>query len=91
MPVPLENMPTPCLNKMEDVLKLAADESILEVDDEIHHNFNSAPSSVRDCINTTISFDSLWKIRGYYSNLGFGSAISAWTKKILDYELLNRI
>ena len=91
MPAPLENMPTPYLNKIEDVVKRAAEESILEAADEIHRNFNSTPSSVPDCINTAVSFDSSWKTRGFYSNLGFGSAISAWTKKILDYELLNRI
>ena len=59
--------------------------------DEIHRDFNTTPSSVPNCINTTVSFDSSWKTRGFYSNLGFGSAISALTKKILDYELLNRI
>ena len=57
----------------------------------IHQNFNNTPSSVPDCINTAVSFDSSWKTRGFYSNLGFGSAISALTKKVLDYELLNRI
>ena len=91
MPTPLEHMPPHYLNKIEDVVKLAAEESMLEAADDIHRNFNSTPSSVPDCINTTVSFDSSWKTRGYYSNLGFGSAISAWTKKTLDYELLNRI
>ena len=38
-----------------------------------------------------VNFDSSWKTRGFYSNLGFGSAISALTKKVLDYELLNHI
>ena len=57
----------------------------------IHQNFNNTPSSVPDCINTAVSFDSSWKTRGFYSNLGFGSAISALTKKVLDYDLLNRI
>ena len=91
MPTPLENMPQHYLNKIEDVVKLAAEESMQGAADEIHCNFNTTPSSVPDCINTTVSFDSSWKTRGYYSNLGFGSAISASTKKILDYELLNRI
>ena len=91
MPAPLENMPPLYLNKIEDVVKLTAEESMLEAADDIHRNFNNTPSSVPDCFNTTVNFDSSWKTRGYYSNLGFGSAISAWTKKILDYELLNRI
>ena len=91
MPAPIESMPPLYLNKIEDVLKLAAEESMLEAAVDIHRNFNTTPSSVPDYINPTVSFDSSWKTRGYYSNLGFGSAISAWTKKILDYELVNRI
>ena len=57
---------------------------------EIHRDFNTTPSGP-DCINTTVSFDSSWKTRGLFSNLGFGSSISALTRKMLDYELLNRI
>ena len=91
MPTPLESAPQIYLNKIEDVVKQAAEESMQGAADEIHRDFNTTPSSVPDCINTTVSFDSSWKTRGYYSNLGFGSAISASNKKILDYELLNRI
>ena len=78
-------------NKIEDVVKLAAEESMQGAAEYIHQNFSSTPSSVPDCINTAVSFDSSWKTRGFYPNLGFGSAISALTKKIIDYELLNRI
>ena len=91
MPAPLESMPPLNLNKIENVVKLAAEESMLEAAADIPRNFNSTPSSVPDCIDTTVNFDSSWKARGYFSNSGFGSAISAWNKKILDYELLNRI
>ena len=83
MPTPLENMPQHYLNKIEDVVKLATEESMQGAADEIHCNFNTTPSSVPNCINTTVSFDSSWKTRGQYSNLGFGSAISASTKKSL--------
>ena len=58
--------------------------------DELHLRVDSIPSPVPNCINTAVSFDSSWKTRGYYSNVGFGSAISASTKKVLDYVLLNR-
>ena len=85
MPTPLENAPPHYLNKIEDVLKLTAEESMQGAADEIHRDFNTTPSSVPDCINTTVSFDSSWKTGGSYSNLGFGSAISALTKKLLDY------
>ena len=91
MPTPLESAQPHYLNKIEDVIKQAAEESIQGAADEIHRDFNTTPSSVPDYINTTVIFDSSWKTRGYYSNLGFGSAISASNKKILDYELLNRI
>ena len=91
MPTPLENRPPHYLNKIEDVVKLAAEESMQGAADEIHRDFNTIPSSVPDYINTTVSFDSSCKVRVFYSNLGFGSAISTLTKKIFDYELLNRI
>ena len=52
---------------------------------------HSTPSAVPNCINMAVSFDSSWKTRGFYSNIGFGSAISATSKKVLDYVLQNRI
>ena len=57
--------------------------------DHFHQDFNTTPSSVPDFINTTVSFDSSWKTRGFYSNLGFGSVISALTKKslIMSYSI----
>ena len=91
MPAPLEEMPSPYLNKIEGVIKSAAEESMQAAADELHLEGDQTPSSVPDCINIAVSFDSSWKTRGFYSNLGFGSAISAVSKKVLDYELLNRI
>ena len=35
--------------------------------------------TIPDCINTAVNFGSSWKTRRSYSNLGFGSAISALT------------
>ncbi|KAI6658218.1 hypothetical protein LOD99_15487 [Oopsacas minuta] len=58
--------------------------------DELHLRVDSIPSPVPNCTNTAVSFDSSSKTRGYYSNVGFGSAISASTKKVLAYVLLNR-
>ena len=57
MPAPIESMSSLYLNKIEDVVKLVAEESMLEAADDILRNFNSTPSSVPDCINTTVSFD----------------------------------
>ena len=59
--------------------------------EELHLRVDATPSPVATCINTAVSFDSSWKTRGFYSNLGFGSAISTTTKKVLDYVLFNRI
>ena len=59
--------------------------------DELHLKVDAVASPVPNCINIAVSFDSSWKTRGFYSNQGFGSAISATTKKVLDYVLLNRI
>ena len=91
MPAPLEEMPSLYLNKIEEVTKSAAEESMQAAVDELHQEGDHPPSAVPGCIDIAVSFDSSWKTRGFYSNLGFGSAISALTKKVLDYELLNRI
>ena len=53
MPTPLENTPPHYLNKIEDVIKLAAEESMQGAADEIHRDFNNTPSLVPDCINTS--------------------------------------
>ena len=66
----------------------AAEESMLAAAEELHEEADHRPSAVAGCTDIPVSFDSSWKTRGFYSNLGFGSAISALTKKVLDYELL---
>ena len=38
-----------------------------------------------------ICFDTSWKTGGFYSNIGFGAAISTSSKKVLDYEILSRL
>ena len=76
-------MPQHYPNKIEGVVELAAEESMQGLADEIHLNFNTTPSSVPDCNNTAVSIDNSCKTHGYYSNLGFGSAIFALTKKFL--------
>ena len=84
IPTPLENTPPHYLKVCggvfsRSVVKLAAEESMQGAADEIHRDFNTTPSSVPYCINTTDSFESSWKTRGFYSNLGFGSAIPTLT------------
>ena len=91
MPPPLGEMPPRYLNKIETTVEIASQMSMSEAANELHLRVNAVPSAVPNCINIAVSFDSSWKTRGFYSNLGFGSAISANRKKILDYKLLNRI
>ena len=90
MPPPLEHMPTPYLNKIEETVNFASEISMQGAADELHLRDDYIPSSISNCINTAVSFDSSWQTRGFLSNVGFGSAISAITKKVFDYVLLNR-
>ena len=91
MPPPLAHMPPRYLNKIERTVENASQTSMNAAAEELHLEVDAVPSAVANCINIAVSFNSSWKIRGFYSNLGFGSAISATTKKVLDHVLLNRI
>ena len=90
MPPPFERMPEKYLNKIEETVNKAAELSMQGATDELHFRTDSIPSPIPNCIVATVSFDSSWKTRGFYSNVGFGSAISATNKKVLDYVLFNR-
>ena len=83
-------MPPPYLNKNEEIVNITAEASMQGAADELHLRIDSIPSPIPNCINTAVSFDSSWKTQRFYSNVAFGSAISASTKKILNYVLLNR-
>ena len=91
MPQPLADMPSRYLNKIENTVQIACQFRLNAAAEELHMKIDTIPSAVTNCINIAVSFDSSWKTRGFYSNLGFGSAISATTKNVLDYVLLNRI
>ena len=75
MPPPVQAMSSRYAIRLEDVTK--------KVDSE--------PSPEPKAVNIPISFDSSWKSRGFYSNIGFRAAISTSTKKVLDYEILSRL
>ena len=91
MPPPLGEMPPRYLDRIETTVENACQTSMSAAANELHLRVDAIPSPVSNCINIAVNFDSSWKTRGFYSNLGFGSAISATTKKVLDYKLLNRI
>ena len=91
LPQPLADMPSRYLNKIECTVQIACQSSMNAAAEALHMKIDSTPSAVPNCINIAGSFDSSWKTRGFYSNIGFGSAISATSKNVLDYVLLNRI
>ena len=91
MPPPQADMPPRYLNKIDSTVENACQKSMNAAAVDLHLKADAVPSSVPKCINIAISFDASWKTRGFYSNIGFGSAISATSKKVLDYVVLNRI
>lgn len=76
MPPPLAHMPPRYLTKIESTVKSACKYSMDAAAIELHQRVDAIPSVIPSCINIEVSFDSSWKTRGFYSNLGFDSAIS---------------
>ena len=91
MPPPVQTMPSLNAIRLEDVSKSAVQISMLEAAGHLHKKVDSEPSPEPKPVNVPISFYSSWKTRGFYSNMGFGAAISTSTNKILDYEILSRL
>ena len=91
MPPPVQAIPSRYAIRLEDVTKNAVKISMSEAADQLHKKVDSEPSSEPKAVNLPISFDSSWKTRGFYSNIGFGAAISTSSKKVLDYEILSRL
>ena len=79
------------LNKIESIVENASQTSMNAAADQLHLKVDAVPSAVANCINIAVSFESSGKTRGFYSNICFGSAISATSKRALDHVLLNRI
>lgn len=71
------------------LLKVQLKFSMLEAGDQLLEKVDSEPCPEPEAVNVPISFDSSSKTRGYYSNIGFGAAISTPTKKywIMRYFL----
>ena len=91
MPPPVQAMPSRYAIRLEDVTKSVVKISMSEAADQLHKKVDSEPSPEPKAVNVPISFDSSWKTRGFYSNIGFGAAISTSSKKVLDYEILSRL
>ena len=91
MITPLRTMPSRYVTRLEEVTEKAVKTSMIESANELHQRVDRVISPEPGAINITVSFDSSWKTRGYYSNIGFGAVISTNTKKVLDYEILSRL
>ena len=89
MPPPVQAMPSRYPISLEDVTKSAVKILMSEAADQLHKKVDSEPSPEPKAVNVPISFDSSWKTRGFYSNVGFSAAISTSSKKVLDYEILS--
>ena len=48
----------------------------LNAANHLHKKVDSEPSPEPEAVNVTVSFDSSWKTWGFYSNIGFRTAIS---------------
>ena len=91
MMTPLQTMPSRYVSRIEEVTDKAVKTSMIGATNELHQRVDRVISPEPDAINITVSFDSSWKTRGFYSNFGFGAVISTNTKKVLDYEILSRL
>ena len=91
MITPLQTMPSRYVTRLEEVIDKAVKTSMIEAANELHQRVYRVIPPEPGVINITVSFDSYWKTRGYYSNIGFGAVISTDTKKVLDYEILSRL
>ena len=74
MPPSQADMPPRYLNKIDSIVENACQKSMNAEAVELHLKADAVPSSVPKCINIAVSFDASWKTRGFYSNIGFGSA-----------------
>ena len=91
MPPPVQAIPARYATRLEAFAKSAVKISMSEAADQLHMKVDSESSPEPKAVNVPISFDSSWKTRGFYSNIGFGAAISTSTNKVLDYEILSRL
>ncbi|KAI6661701.1 hypothetical protein LOD99_9943 [Oopsacas minuta] len=84
-------MPSPYLNRLENVTKVAVRTAMSDATKQLRQRSDCEVSPESNPTNITVSFDSSWKTRGFYSNIGFGAVISTDTKKVLDYEITSSL
>ena len=89
MPPPVQAMPPRYAILLEAVTKSAVKVSMSEAADQLHKKVDSETLSSPKLFQSVLTAPG--KTRGYYSNIGFGAAISPSTKKVLDDEILSRI
>ena len=60
-------MPSRYVTQLEEVIEKAVKTSMIEAANELYQRIDRVISSEPDAINITVSFNSSWKTRGYYS------------------------
>ena len=91
MTIPHQAMPPRYSASLENVTKKAVEPSMSDTVNQLHQKVDCKLYLESNSINVSISLDGIWKTRGFYSNAGFGAAISTSPKKVLNYELLSRL
>ena len=89
-------IPSPTINKvelekLEGIVLREVDDSMRKASKSIAEREDAVPSVRPGCVEIAVSFDGSWKQRGHYSNVGFAAVIERKSRKVVDYELLNRI
>ena len=69
-------MPSRYATRLCAVTKSAVKISVLDAADQLHQRVDPEPSPEPNAINVTISFESTWMTRGFYSKIGFAAAIT---------------
>ena len=61
------------VTRLEEATEKAVKTSMIEAANELHQRVDRVISPEPGAINITVRFDSSWKTRDYYSNIGFGA------------------
>ncbi|KAI6660167.1 hypothetical protein LOD99_10508 [Oopsacas minuta] len=65
MPPPVQSMPSPYLNRLENVTKFAVGTAMSDAAQRLHQRSDCEVSPESNATNIAVSFDSSWKTRGF--------------------------
>ena len=90
LPTPTKSMRRSEQMKFAEIVLAEVDDSMRKWSKFIAERQDAVQSVRPGCVEVAVSFDGSWKQRGHYSNVGFAAVIERHSKKVVDYELLNR-